>query len=113
MKLTYLITCVTMLGSLSFTHAQEVRVEKDIEYAKLVTNDVEATLKRHYALRPAVFERRMHTPGIDHPHHFDNVMRAIRARRAINWNAFDRDHPDAVLTSLSAATARSRRVRAA
>lgn len=96
-------------GGRYFHGSHWVRVERDLEYAKLVTNDVEATLKRHYAVRPAVFERRMHSLGVDNPHHFDTVMRAIRARRVIDWSRFDRDRPDSVLTPAAPGPARSPR----
>lgn len=96
-------------GGRYFHGSHWLRVEQDIEYAKLVTNDVVGTLMRHYAVRPAVFERRMHTPGIDHPNHFDSVMRAIRARRVIDWDRFDRHRPDAVLAPTTPAPGRSRR----
>ncbi|MDF1501317.1 hypothetical protein [Roseisolibacter sp. H3M3-2] len=96
-------------GGRYFHGSHWVRVEQDMEYAKLVTNDVGPTLKRHYAVRPAVFERRMHTPGIDHPNHFDAVMRAIRARRVIDWCRFDRNCPEAVLASPPPESGRPRR----
>lgn len=62
-------------------------------YAAWLTNDDEATLRKHYLSFADGLAQRLTTTGPRSPHHFDEVVAALRAGHVVDWSTFDPNRP--------------------
>jgi len=62
-----------------------------------LTNDRTATLEAYYNEVKPFFEEARKNAGIEHPHHFDEVVDALWEGEVIDWASFDPENPVASL----------------
>jgi hypothetical protein len=62
-------------------------------HASVLTNDAIATLQKHYTEVKSFFDDAKKKPGIEHPHHFDEVVDRLWKGEVIDWRTFDPNRP--------------------
>jgi hypothetical protein len=72
-------------------------IRNDWGHASALTNDAIQTLQIHYTEVKPFFEDAMTRSGIEHPHHFDEVVDRLWRGEVIDWATFDPNDPAASL----------------